>query len=154
MYESLFIEITDTRGKKVLIGSAYRPGSTHPTLSYNDQMSQFLELLTNSLDNLSNSKIPVYLFGDMNIDALKYNLSADVNDYIDMLFSNGFLQVITKPTRCTPKSGKLIDHCITNSNSNQHTSVIITTKISDHFPILYTVSNQFKKKNTSNCFIS
>jgi len=47
-----------------------------------------------------------------------------------------FIQFITKPTRCTPNSATLIDHFLSNNIQNNE-SGILTTKISDHFPIFY-----------------
>jgi len=76
------------------------------------------------------------LLGDFNIDALKYTSSEFVSTYIDSLFSSGFLQTITKPTRCTNRSATLIDHAITNISQDSFTNIILTTKISDHFPII------------------
>ena len=42
-----------------------------------------------------------------------------------------------KPTRCTSHSATLIDHVVSNSKADFFESVILTTKISDHFPTLY-----------------
>jgi len=47
------------------------------------------------------------------------------------------LQIVTKPTRCTDNSATLIDHIITNQHSDNFSSFILTSKISDHFPLIY-----------------
>ncbi len=60
-----------------------------------------------------------------------------VQDYVDLLFSLGLLQIITRPTRCSANSATLIDHAILNPKSAACESAIITSKISDHFPIIY-----------------
>jgi len=86
-----------------------------------------------------------YLLGDLNNDSLHYNKITKVTEYIDILFSFGLLQTITKPTRCTEKSATLIDHVLTNCLSETYKSVILTTRISDHFPIVfYLPVNKFK----------
>ena len=36
----------------------------------------------------------IFLFGDFNLDALKYNIIGNVTENIDMLFSYGFLQIV------------------------------------------------------------
>ncbi len=77
------------------------------------------------------------MFSDFNLDALHYNTNNNVTDYINLLFSYGLLQIITKPTRVTLNSATLIDHLITNSNSNSFETVILTSKLSDHFPIVF-----------------
>jgi hypothetical protein len=142
IFESLFIEVELGPSAKCIVGSTYRPGTKHPTLSSGDQFTQFMDLLSNLCSNLSDYKSPVYSFGDFNLDLLQYNSSQQVTDYIDLLFSFGFMQIITKPTRVTLKSATLIDHLITTSDSNVFESVILTTKLSDHFPLIYVSNSQ------------
>ena len=84
------------------------------------------------------------MLGDLNIDLLKCNSCPKAAEYIDTLFTFGFLQTFTKPTRCTSTSATLIDHCITNVLTLCHTSTILTCSLSDHFPILYTNSSLTK----------
>ena len=93
-----------------------------------------MELLSNMLENIGDS--PSILCGDLNIDVLKYNSCNSTNEYVNLLFANGFIQTINKPTRCTSSSATLIDHCLTNVLSNTYSSTILTTTISDHFPII------------------
>ena len=100
----------------------YRPGTKHPTLSLSDQMSQFLDLLSNLCNNLTSQNQIFYILGDLNIDVLKYNSCNFTRDYVELLFSYGLLQVITKPTRCSLNSATLIDHVITNSQASSHDS--------------------------------
>ncbi len=139
IFESLIMELT--LGKtKIIVGSIYRPGTKHPNMSLSDQNNVFLELLSNCLDDLSLRKTDVFLLGDLNIDVLKYDNSYLASEYIDLLFSNVFLQTITRPTRCTNTSASLIDHCITNANLYKYSSHILTEKISDHFPIIITAT--------------
>jgi hypothetical protein len=45
--------------------------------------------------------------------------------------------VITKPTRCTDHSATIIDHIITNSQLTNYESCIITSGVSDHFPVIF-----------------
>ena len=58
-----------------------------------------------------------YLMGDFNIDILKVNLHAQTNEFVNDVFSQGFLPKITRPTRITPHSATLIDHIYSNDNS-------------------------------------
>ena len=80
---------------------------------------------------------PTYIFGDTNIDCLKYGTCANSTNYVDLLFSHGLLQLVTKPTRCTPTSATLIDHVITNAVADSYETVILTSQLSDHFPVLH-----------------
>ena len=139
IYESIAIVINCNKlKKKTKIISAYRPGSAHPSLCHEDQINQFFELLSNQLDFIDDC--PTYIFGDLNLDLIKFDKCAHVNNYIDLLFSHGFIQTITLPTRCTNLSATLIDHCITNVMRSKFTSYILTTKLSDHFPFIVNLS--------------
>ncbi len=75
--------------------------------------------------------------GDFNIDLIKCNSNPRSVEFLDLLFSFGLLQIVTKPTRCTDNSASLIDHVITNQSAPSFSSIILTTKISDHFPVIY-----------------
>ena len=55
--------------------------------------------------------------------------------------SSGFHPKITLPTRITDTSNTLIDNILTNVYDNNHVSVILINKISDHQPI-FTCNNK------------
>jgi hypothetical protein len=135
--ESIFVEVTVYKNTKIIIGSLYRSGSTHPNLTVNDQFREFSELLSNLCSEISNLNRTVYLLGDMNLDVLKYGVNNHVTDYIDLLFSFGLLQLVINPTRCTSHSSTLIDHVLTNNSVDSCDTVIILSKISDHFPVVH-----------------
>ncbi len=135
--ETIVAEVILPSSKKIVVASIYRPATPHPTLSQKDQYDQFLELFTNLICDLQNAYNDIYIFGDVNIDVLKYESIPAVQDYVDLLFSLGFLQIITKPTRCANSAATLIDHAILSPKSSNYESAIITSKISDHFPIIY-----------------
>ena len=102
----------------------YRPGTKHPPLSASDQFSQFCDLFSSISDYINRKKLAAYIFGDIN---LKYGANSVVSEYIDLLFSRGLLQVVTKPTRCTLASATLIDHIISNVISKKFNTVILTS---------------------------
>ena len=137
--ESIFVDVT-FNNKKITIGSLYRPGTQHPTLSSSEQFTQFCELFSSIADAANNSHYPTYIFGDTNIDCLKYGTCANSTNYVDMLFSLGMLQIVSKPTRCTNSSATLIDHVITNSVSDLYDTIILISQLSDHFPVLHFLS--------------
>ena len=141
IFESIFVDVS-IKNKNVLVGSLYRPAVNHPDLNVTQQFDQFLDLFNTLLSDLSNAKMDIFMLGDLNIDLLKFNSCNKTMQYIDTLFSYGFLQVITKPTRCTNTSATLIDHCITNVISDTHDSTILTCMLSDHFPYIYNHSCQ------------
>jgi hypothetical protein len=85
--------------------------------------------------NATNKKS--FLWGDFNLDLLKLNQHAPTAAYIENVFSNGFLQLITKPTRSINGSATLIDHILTNKIQQSYTGGILINRISDHFPIFH-----------------
>ena len=137
VFESIFSEVWLPGSKKTIVGSIYRPNTAHHNLTTSEQFSQFFDLLTNILDELSSCNTPVLIFGDFNLDVLKYGILKNVTDYVDLLFSYGFLQLILKPTRCTPNSASVIDHILTNTQAEIIESVILVSPLSDHFPIIH-----------------
>ncbi len=135
--ETIFAEVQTCNNNKIIIASIYRPCVNHPTLSSLEQFHYFIDMFTNILNSYTEQKTPVYIFGDFNLDALKYNINNKVTEYIDHLFSHGFIQIVMRPTRCTPTTATLIDHVITNSRSTVFETIILVSQISDHFPILF-----------------
>ncbi len=98
----------------MIVGNIYRLNSGHPTLSQSEQLTQALDIFSNIANQNSSSNIPTRILGDFNIDVLKYDSNPHVSEYVDLLFSFGFLQVLTKPTRCSANSATLIDHVLSN----------------------------------------
>ena len=89
--------------------------------------------------------------GDFNINLLNYYHHIETRDYVDAMFSNAFLPLITKPTRITPTSATLIDNIYSNDILGESTQMqgIIYTYISDHLPIfILTKLNNNTKDDT------
>ena len=88
--------------------------------------------------------------GDINIDLLKLNVHSKKENYLENIFTSGFLPVIVKPTRVTPSTATLIDHIYTNDISNTGQSGIIITDVADHFGVyfIYRKTNKQDQYNT------
>jgi hypothetical protein len=121
----------------MVIGNIYRTGTPHPLHPPTVQYEIFVDSFANLLHALTNRNQQFYLFGDMNLDLLRIKTTPRIAEYVNLLFSFGLLQILTKPTRCTPSSASLIDHIITNVKSQTFSNVILTSQISDHFPIVH-----------------
>ena len=151
IFESIFIEIVTPSNQKIVIGSIYRPGTKYPGLTFTEQFSEFSDTLSATLSDLGSKHENIFLYGDFNLDILKFEENKFISSYIDTLFSFGFLQIVTKPTRVSENSATLIDHILTNSTCSSHNSFIICSRISDHFPILhYTNLSKPKLQNNVN----
>ena len=147
--ETIFVEISLPKNKKIIVGSVYRPNSKHTSLSEKNQFSIFLETLNNLLAEITESGKEIFILGDFNLDTLKYNINDFVTEYIDNIFSYGLLQTITRPTRCTHNSATIIDHVLSNSVQSSFISCIITNRISDHFPIITFVDSEKQEQKNS-----
>jgi len=137
IFESITIEVLLNPKQKIIVSSIYRPGSKHPLYNASDQFLQFFDIFSNFCDTLSANNPKLYLLGDLNLDVLKYSVCPNVTNYVDLLFSYGLLQIVTKPTRCTHHSATLIDHIITNNSDTDLESFVVTTFMSDHFPVFH-----------------
>ncbi len=102
------------------------------------------------LNSLTNSCSNLFILGDFNLDVANYTTNHRVSEYVDLLFSYGLLQIVTQPTRCTSNSASIIDHIITGTNQSCFRTAIITSKISDHFPIVTFIdaTNKSIRSNT------
>jgi exonuclease III len=96
VFESLIVDIW-INDKLLVVGSLYRC-INHPTLTVKEQFNEFSEIFNNLLGNLSSFEL--LLGGDLNLDALKINTCPLVSSYLDSLYANGFIQSVTKLTRC------------------------------------------------------
>ena len=102
------------------------------------------------MDTLNSENKNCVFMGDMNIDLLKFGTHTKTADYLDNLFSHGFLPLITKPTRLSNSSATLFDHIYTNDIFNKGHSGIITTDVADHFGICYLSHGKIKQVKNQN----
>jgi hypothetical protein len=106
--ESIWIEVT-FQNEVINIGGIYR----HPSTCTKSFLTQF----ENIINDFSNSH-SLAIFGDFNIDLLKYNSSTIVRDYINMIIDNGLKPLVLAPTRVTAASSTLIDHIFIKLSSS------------------------------------
>ena len=147
--ETIFLEITAPNKKKFVVGSIYRSNSKHTNFSEKQQCEQFMETLNNIMAELDHSGLEIYISGDFNIDLLKYPSNNFASEYLEAIFSHGFLQTIVKSTRCIGNSATLIDHFLTNNLQPVYESVIIISRLSDHFPVITFCNDKTKQPGPS-----
>ena len=135
--ESVFIEIQSKSNKNTIIGVIYRP-NTAPMAD----VDIFSATISDILDTINKENKYGILMGDMNIDLLKFGSQVRTEDYLDSLFSHGFVPTITKPTRIGRSSATLIDHIYTNNISSYTLSGIIITDVADHFGTFFSIKNK------------
>ena len=132
--ESVFIEVEkghQQQNSNVIIGVIYRPPN-HDISSFNDKMNSIVNVVRRENKTC-------YLLGDYNIDILNYASHVHTAQFVDMMSSNGFLPLITRPSRVTATSATLIDNIFTNDIGDINHSVqgLFITDISDHFPVFH-----------------
>ena len=102
-------------------------------------------------DKLRNENKLCYLLGDYNINLLNVDTHTSTADFNDTMFSNGFIPLISRPTRVTQSTATLIDNIFTNQLAELHNNFfqgILLTDISDHYPI-FCVNNTIKKETVT-----
>ena len=144
--ETLFIEIINDSGRNIVVGVIYR-SNTEP-LADIDIYSSNMEHI---MDTIQRENKQCMIMGDMNIDLLKFETHLRTNEYLDSIFANGFLPLISKPTRVTTSSATLIDHMYTNDITSSHHSGIIINDVhlADHFGTFCIFQGKLKKSKGS-----
>ena len=131
VFESIFVEITMSP-KHTVVGVIYRPNSEPRA-----DVDIFSSTLFDIMEVLNTENKHCVIMGDMNIDLLKFGSHSKTSDYLDNIFTYGYLPVITKPTRVTNSSASLIDHIYINDIASTGHSGIIVTEVADHFGTFY-----------------
>ena len=153
LFESLTIKIDTDQKKSFNISCVYRPNTPIQGMSTNDQLDYFIDKMSNLQATMSSYRGDSFIIGDFNLDLLKFETHIKTNEFIENSLTNGFLPLITKPTRVTHASCTLIDNILSNTCNNTLESGVILNSISDHFPIFH-VTCQTQKKEKPKSFIS
>ena len=132
--ESVYVEIDKSHfgtDKNIVIGTIYRKP--------NSDIKTFNNMLTAVLDTLSSENKLVYLLGDYNLNLLNVDSHNPTSEFLEIMYSNHFFPLITRPTRITQHSATLIDNIFTNNITDLEPSLngILVTDISDHFLIFH-----------------
>ena len=68
----------------------------------------------------------------LNLNVINYETDSNIKNFLNLIFQNGLVPVINKPTPATRTSATAIDHIITNTFTNSKLSTgIIKTDISN-----------------------
>ena len=88
---------------------------------------------------------PFHIAGDFNLNILDHDKCSKVHNFLNLLYENGIIPAINKPTRVTRKTAIAIDHILTNHFINVNfKTAIFKTDIVDHFPVCIIVSSTEK----------
>lgn len=131
-FEALTIECTIS-GKKHVFTSIYRSPTVPAGVTPSQHLDEFNDRFNTLLQNLSDLPHPAYVCLDANINQLVTHSNHLSFEYFTTIFTNGFVQCISKATRVQGNSKSLIDHILTNKSTESITSGTIICDISDHF---------------------
>ena len=140
--ESSFIEISNLKRPSIIIGCIYR----HPNMDLDEFKDNYLNTL---LGKITKENKSVFLFGDFNVDLLKYDKHAPTNAFMNLFSSHMFLPHIFQPTRISTTSKILIDNIFSNIHTPISVSGNLTSLISGHLPQVLIIPDIFFKFVTS-----
>ena len=125
-YETIWIEIKNSKSKNIVCGCIYR----HPRYHHAD----FLDYMDSTLHKLSKEGKEIYICGDFNIDFLQTDTNKKSTDFYALLSSNGLLPYIIHPSRVVEnKTPSLIDNIFSNNITDIVLSGNIYMQLSEHF---------------------
>ena len=142
--EQLFVEFPKScfqSEKSVIIGVIYRA----PGLS----LQAFNDHLIDLFSKLKTENKLLYITGDFNVNLLNGEQHLQSSEFLEILYENSCLPLITKPTRISNTRATLIDNVFTNDVGNNSFHGILYTDISDHLPIFF-ISKYKKVTDASN----
>ena len=92
-----------------------------------------------------NKTKPFHIAGDFNVNIINHDKCSKVHGFLNLLYENGMIPSINKPTRVTRKIATAIDHILTNQFINvAFKTAIFETNVSDHFPVCIMISSAEK----------
>ena len=144
-WEGLFLDVYHEDLKsKIVIGNIYRPPRRN---NCNGEIKLFLDEFKPVVQNLNKEKAAIFLPGDYNLNLLDIGEREKIQEYHDLLTTNGMFPKITLPTRFSRRSCSLIDQifCKLPSVTQHSLSGILFGTLSDHFGC-FTSVNLFKDK--------
>ena len=104
--ETLPIKVLNKKSQNIVITAAYHPSKETNKLS-KDFCKDFL-----SKQEMSNTT--AFLLGGFNLNVLDYNTNELVKNFFNLIFQNGFLPLIQRPTRFIRTTATEIEHISTN----------------------------------------
>ena len=127
--KSTIIEIVSKDGKKIIVGSMYRPPNTDPSNFRNDVNM----IKSNSITE----KKEIILDMDQSSDLLKCGLHKHTQLFLDDLLDENIYPTIIRPTQIRHNAATLIDNIFVSGRLHKYfESAIILEDISDHLPTL------------------
>ena len=143
--ECISLRITLTKTKFLNLTLIYRPP--------NSNVNNFLLSLDTYLNTLDPSDLSL-IAGDFNIDVYNSPLPLPSRNYLQILSSNSFQQIVNKPTHLTLQHSSLIDHIGISSSITKFSCEVFDNCSSDHQGILFTLDKSISNNHQHHSYIS
>ena len=91
-FETIWIEIKNSKSQNVLCGCAYRYPNTN--------VDKFNDYINQTMEKISKENKLIFLIGDFNINLLNYESHGETNDFINTMISHNLLPHILHPNPC------------------------------------------------------
>lgn len=138
----LRIELLNSDGSVVGVNALYRP--------FDCETGDFNLALTSYLGGNICKCDSEIIIGDMNINIMQNPPTPNyVDEYLSIMAVNGFVSLVNTYTRVEGDSKSCLDHIFfkTKIQTNTYESLVITNKITDHYPTLLRISCPNIKQN-------
>ena len=101
-----------------------------------DQIEPSGKFLKVTFSRIKSSNKQFHVAGDFSLNILDYEICKKVQELSNIIYENGMIPIINKPTRVTNKTATAKDHILTNSCTKIiFKTAILKCNVSDHFPI-------------------
>lgn len=143
VFECVTVEVVLKEQKNVLVTCLYRKCGTD------------IEIFNNNLSDFFNKGIlkskQHFMCGDFNIDLLKLEQNVKTSAFIDLMYTHGFVPLITKPSRITSETSTLIDNIFTTdiANCKNFKCGLLINDITDHLPVFVVCNKPIKRTTTT-----
>ena len=95
---------------------------------------------------MNQTKQEYIIYDDFNIDQVKLQKNSKIKKYFNVVYAEGCINLINKPTRITENSATLLDHLYSNMTDHITHRKILTFDVSDHLPTFCCLSLRPVKK--------
>lgn len=133
--ENIFVEVKvkcSNFSKSLVVGGLYRP----PNFPH----KPFMAYLEETLAKFDGENKIVVLAGDFNYNLLKQSRDKHVLSFQNLLYSYGYVSLISKATRIDREHSSLLDNIFINDHKYVKSSGVIMHDLSDHFPVVASFS--------------
>ena len=122
----IFVEVVDTSQRNKIVGAIYRPPDSNLAL--------FMSGFKTVLRTLSTKKSERLYAVNYNINLIRQDMHDGTGNFVNSLYENSLVTLITRLTRFGKTSSTLIDNIFTNKFNYNAVSGLLITDISDHLP--------------------